>query len=980
MKRLRYFLIVPLLVLFSLAAGTQQAANGVLVISVTNLPANITVDRTCYYVLLRENSASPTAIFSITLAGTIVAQNYPAGANFLFVAPTGSPFTPGTTLGTVAATTSGPFSFTATESTSMPSGQARNGSGASGTSVVTVSGTAHQIDSSGGTTPVLSLDAAIVLPGSLTVPTGSSITFSGSGIVNANELNGTALSGLATGLLKNTTTTGVPSIAVAADVYGLWSGTCNSGTYLNGAGACSAPAGGVSSVSGDGTVITNSTSTGAVTLTIAGTSGGIPYFSSSSAWASSGALTAHAIVLGGGAASSPTVLGSLGTTTTLLHGNASGTPTFAAVDLATDVADQLPISAVGSAGLSGSAPVSIAATGVISCSTCVTGSGTASTPTEWASSSAVENGVLADFVTFGLAPLASPALSGVPTAPTPATSDNSTTLATTAYVQGQGYLTSAGATPGLVPNQVLTGGGVEWTGLLDFTVGATTYSLNGVTYSSALTNLTLSPADATNPRIDDIIVDNTGTASVVTGTPAASPLAPTTDASTQLILTFVYIAANATVPTGVSAGAIYQNGAVWTTTTSGSGWNTSSTTDLYDGYSNNISATAVARTAYVQFVVPSSGTVTLGTYNSLVFYIRSMATWNTARSLTLQWYSGTTALGTAVLIRGTGTFGFSSATTTAYQQITIPTTSFGIATTAVNTLRITVSGTTGASTIGFYLADMTLQGGAAAPPVSSTTMLFLGAYSSTTAYTPNQVVTYLGGSYISLVGSTASTPTLSNGNWASLGGNVSGPSSSTSGHVASFNGTSGILLQDSGVVSANLVVASSPGAGVAHFAGSTQTVTSSTIATADIANNAVTSAKEAVVNTRRVCDIAVGDESSTAIANGQLGPQVRVCYIPAAATVVEMDVAADGGTPNVIVAVNHAGSDSNIVSAALATAANGGIACSNTTGTTGINGATTCSSTLENTSMAAGDFLELVSGTAGGTAKLMTIHIVYTVN
>jgi hypothetical protein len=35
------------------------------------------------------------------------------------------------------------------------------------------------------------------------------------------------------------------------------------------------------------------------------------------------------------------------------------------------------------------------------------------------------------------APLVSPALSGVPTAPTPATSDNSTTLATTAYVKAQ---------------------------------------------------------------------------------------------------------------------------------------------------------------------------------------------------------------------------------------------------------------------------------------------------------------------------------------------------------------------------------------------------------------------------------------------------------------------------------------------------------------------------------------------------------------
>ena len=203
----------------------------------------------------------------------------------------------------------------------------------------------------------------------------------------------------------------------------------------------------------------------------------------------------------------------------------------------------------------------------------------------------------------------------------------------------------------------------------------------------------------------------------------------------------------------------------------------------------------------------------------------------------------------------------------------------------------------------------------------------------------------------------------------------------TTGHIVDCTVSSTTCtLTDSGVVAANVVNASSPAAGIAHFAGSTQTVTSSTIATADVAANAITSAKMAVVNTRRVCDIAVGDESASAIVTAQLGPQKRICYVPAASTIVEMDVGADGGTPNVIVAVNHAGSDSNIVSSALATASSGGIACSNTGGTTGIDGATTCSSTLQNTTLAAGDYLELVSGTPGGTAKLMTIHVIYTVN
>lgn len=47
------------------------------------------------------------------------------------------------------------------------------------------------------------------------------------------------------------------------------------------------------------------TTSGTLALTVAGTSGGIPYFSSASTWASSAALTANALVIGGGAGSAP---------------------------------------------------------------------------------------------------------------------------------------------------------------------------------------------------------------------------------------------------------------------------------------------------------------------------------------------------------------------------------------------------------------------------------------------------------------------------------------------------------------------------------------------------------------------------------------------------------------------------------------------------------------------------------------------------
>ena len=138
--------------------------------------------------------------------------------------------------------------------------------------------------------------------------------------------NETPLSALATALILNTTATGVP---VA------YTGTTCTSQYLKalsavGAGTCT-------------TIDINGETTGTLTVSrggtgiTAGTSGGIPAFTGAGTLASSSVLTQNAIMLGGGTGAAPTVLASLGTTTTLLHGNAAGAPTFGAVVLTTDV-------------------------------------------------------------------------------------------------------------------------------------------------------------------------------------------------------------------------------------------------------------------------------------------------------------------------------------------------------------------------------------------------------------------------------------------------------------------------------------------------------------------------------------------------------------------------------------------------------------------------------------------------------------------
>lgn len=144
--------------------------------------------------------------------------------------------------------------------------------------------------------------------------------------------------------------------AAAIEVSKLEKGTAS--TVLHGGGVSDNYFGAVQlGTEVDGTLTVDHGGTGLA----AGTAGGVPYFNTTSTMQSSAALTANALVLGGGA-SGPSSLGSLGTTTTVLHGNAAGAPTFGAVSLTADVSGTLPIANGGTnavtIGVAGTVPYS----------------------------------------------------------------------------------------------------------------------------------------------------------------------------------------------------------------------------------------------------------------------------------------------------------------------------------------------------------------------------------------------------------------------------------------------------------------------------------------------------------------------------------------------------------------------------------------------------------------------------------------------
>lgn len=152
-------------------------------------------------------------------------------------------------------------------------------------------------------------------------------------IPESSLTNETPLSAIATAILVNTTGTGVPV------AYG---GTACTNQFIRsldvtGTATCATV---VLSTDTSGTLGATRGGTGLAS----GTSGGLLAFTGTTTIASSALLADNVLMVGGGAGAAPNTLAAgLGTTTTLMHGNAAGEPTWAAVSLTADVSGITPV-------------------------------------------------------------------------------------------------------------------------------------------------------------------------------------------------------------------------------------------------------------------------------------------------------------------------------------------------------------------------------------------------------------------------------------------------------------------------------------------------------------------------------------------------------------------------------------------------------------------------------------------------------------
>lgn len=217
----------------------------------------------------------------------------------------------------------------------------------------------------------------------------------------------------------------------------------------------------------------------------------------------------------------------------------------------------------------------------------------------------------------------------------------------------------------------LINGSITWSGTgYVFDATLINYEIICGIYQTQPTTVTLTASNPSLDRIDVIYVDIFQNVGILTGTPAVNPIKPQVNPLTQLEVSFVYVGAGSTTPTGQSATTIYNENIEWGGSSNVSGINFAYATNPFSG----TVSTLVPNAADGQNVTWTNGSpVDISNSEYLKFYIRLNAAFSVdlSRFLSIAFYNGATQ-STQVFTVANGTYGFNANLLNQYQLVVIP--------------------------------------------------------------------------------------------------------------------------------------------------------------------------------------------------------------------------------------------------------------------------------------------------------------------
>ena len=254
-------------------------------------------------------------------------------------------------------------------------------------------------------------------------------------------------------------------------------------------------------------------------------------------------------------------------------------------------------------------------------------------------------------------------------------------------------------------NGVITGGIVSWLGNLNFAVSPAAYYISGELYTVATGIVTLSAADATNPRIDIIVVDINNQIVVVEGITAENPQKPTPNPETQLELTQILVPAGATEPGGIITNVvIYDENIEWTGSSSGVTVDFNSAVAPFRGTK---CADVGSITDNNTIIFTGAAPITASDFQNFVMSIKLKQALTNQQSIRLRFYNNTTPVSSEMIL------GFNKTLINSWQNITIPISTIPFSSGTFNKIQFqwVRSGGAASSNSGFYLDYIKVETG-----------------------------------------------------------------------------------------------------------------------------------------------------------------------------------------------------------------------------------------------------------------------------